>query len=136
MDNKYCELFPEVVCLGLVFEHFNRSGKLIPNGVEGKWVEAVFDIEWMFRYFNDLMYSDGESRKDYRVKYLDENDILELGAIKYELDRLILKSKGRIFEVKPYYDAVKNERENLVRIFICENKEPFLNKNGSISRKH
>jgi hypothetical protein len=60
---------------------------------------------------------------NYRVKYLDREDIESLGFSDKDLNiptkfSFYKKVKNdKIYEIKTYWDMEKNERENLIRIF-------------------
>ncbi len=78
---------------------------------------------WFSREGYPLQLFELLKNNEIRVKYLDREDIESLGFTDKDLNiptkfSFYKKVKdNKIYEIKTYWDMVKNERENLIRIF-------------------
>jgi hypothetical protein len=90
----------------------------------GMEAEFNFNGEWKEFIFQGIGQDVVAYHKQglYRVKFLDEDDILELGWKKEMLDKYVIDEK---YTMHPYYDYKFNDRENLVRIFKSKPQRPY-----------
>ncbi len=79
MSNYYTPLI-EDIHIGFELECFEQGGKLNPNkGWIGSWNKCIVDFDWIKTIcYNYEEFAD-EVSINYRVKYLDIDDIKELG---------------------------------------------------------
>jgi len=78
--DKYYTPSLEEFFVGFEFEHFNYEGKLVSNPKWNKkdWNKEICDADW-FNILLDEYEHDEDAVKDYRVKYLDVEDIESFG---------------------------------------------------------
>ena len=71
---------------GFEFEFLDKSGPLVANAIIKKeWKKDSIDWHWLDIIFDDYEHNPETISENYRVKFLDKEDIEEIGFIKRKL---------------------------------------------------
>jgi hypothetical protein len=122
MENKYYTPEIKEFYAGFEYEIYESISFSDQNK---KWVKNILTQGQMCQNLNHLYYVDNKDK--FRVKYLDKEDIESLGFnnndirlenhIKPKTHLYKIKEDGTAFTIQWYWHMLRNERENLIRIF-------------------
>ena len=112
-ENKYYT--PEISEFFVGFEYETTYLKSV-------WTKEVLykmDSDWFFAsYINDAV------ETEFRVKYLDKEDILDLGftdkpiAAEQKFSYYKFLKENKVCQITTYWDMNMSKRENLIRIYV------------------